>query len=65
MLKQNIPAKVTSERLGHSTIGITLDLYSYVLREMQEEAAIKLEQILFKKQYKQAYMIVIWACLYW
>lgn len=47
MLKQNVPAKVASERLGHSTIGITLDLYSHVLREMQEEAAKKIEQILF------------------
>ncbi|OQB54108.1 MAG: Transposase [Firmicutes bacterium ADurb.Bin146] len=49
MLKQNIPAKVASERLGHSTIGITLDLYSHVLKEMQEEAASKIEEIIFKK----------------
>jgi hypothetical protein len=38
MLKQNVPAKVASERLRHSTIGIALDLYSQVLREMREEA---------------------------
>jgi integrase len=47
MLKQNIPAKVASERLGHSTVGITLDLYSHVLREMQEEAAKKIDNLIF------------------
>jgi integrase len=47
MLKQNIPAKVASERLGHSTVGITLDLYSHVLREMQEEAAKKIDSVIF------------------
>lgn len=39
MLKNNIPAKVASRRLGHSTIGITMDLYSHVLSEMQEDAS--------------------------
>src|SRR5262245_46132002 len=31
--------KIASERLGHSKIGITLDLYSHVLPGMQAEAA--------------------------
>ncbi|WP_432664201.1 tyrosine-type recombinase/integrase [Wukongibacter baidiensis] len=48
MLKNNVPAKVASERLGHSTIGITLDLYSHVMREMQEETAEKLEDLILK-----------------
>lgn len=30
LLEQNIPAKVISERLGHSNINTTLDLYSHV-----------------------------------
>ncbi len=47
MLKHNIPAKVASERLGHSGIGITLDLYSHVMKEMQEEAANKIEKAIF------------------
>lgn len=47
ILKHNIPAKVASERLGHATIGITLDLYSHVLKEMQEEAANKFDSALF------------------
>lgn len=45
MLKQNILAKVASERLGHSNIGITLDLYSHVLKEMQEDAADKINKL--------------------
>jgi hypothetical protein len=30
---------VASERLGHSKVGITLDLYSHVLPNMQADAA--------------------------
>ena len=39
MLTQGISAKVVSERLGHSSISITLDTYSHVLPSMGEEAA--------------------------
>ena len=35
--------KVAQERLGHSSVGITLDLYSHVLPGMQEEAAAKVD----------------------
>jgi len=38
--------KVVSERLGHSTVGITLDTCSHVLPNMQEEATAKLEAAL-------------------
>ena len=31
--------KVARERLGHSSIGITLDLYSHVMPGMQADAA--------------------------
>ena len=31
------PAKAVSEHLGHSSVVITLDLYSHVLPNMQEE----------------------------
>ena len=30
-------AKTVSEHLGHASVVITLDLYSHVLRNMQEE----------------------------
>jgi integrase len=39
MLLQGIHPKIVSERLGHSNIGITLDIYSHVLPTMQVEAA--------------------------
>jgi integrase len=36
--------KIAQERLGHSMISITLDLYSHVTEPMQEEAAAKLDR---------------------
>ena len=39
MLKSGVHPKVASERLGHSKVGITLDLYSHVLPNMQTDAA--------------------------
>jgi integrase len=41
-LAAGIPAKVMSERLGHSTVSITLDTYSHVLPGMQEDAGLKI-----------------------
>jgi integrase len=46
MLSSGIHPKVASERLGHSKIGITLDLYSHVMPGMQEDAATKLDAAL-------------------
>ncbi|MEH7275086.1 tyrosine-type recombinase/integrase, partial [Neobacillus vireti] len=46
LLKQGIHPKVVSERLGHSTIGITMDTYTHVLPNMQKEAAHQFEQLL-------------------
>ena len=39
--------KVVSERLGHSTILLTLDTYSHVLPTMQRQATAKLERMLY------------------
>lgn len=47
MLLSKVPAKVASERLGHSNVSITLDLYSHVLDEMKQEATNKIDDILF------------------
>lgn len=47
MLKSNIPPKVASERLGHSTITTTLDLYSHVLKDMERETSDKLDTMIF------------------
>jgi integrase len=38
MLIQGVHPKVVSERLGHASVGITLDTYSHVLPAMQSEA---------------------------
>jgi integrase len=46
LLRQGVHPKVVSERLGHSTVGITLDVYSHVLPGMQEEAARKVDSAL-------------------
>ena len=42
-LQADIHPKVVSERLGHASIGITLDMYSHVMPGMQEEAAEKID----------------------
>ncbi|MGG3466769.1 site-specific integrase [Neobacillus pocheonensis] len=46
LLQQGVHPKVVSERLGHSTIGITMDTYTHVLPNMQKEAAHLLEQLI-------------------
>ena len=46
MLASGIHPKVASERLGHSKVGITLDLYSHVLPGMQADAASRLDDAL-------------------
>jgi integrase len=43
MLASGVHPKVAQERLGHSHVGITLDLYSHVLPGMQADAAAKVD----------------------
>ena len=43
MLASGVHPKVAQERLGHSNVGITLDLYSHVLPGMQADAAAKVD----------------------
>jgi integrase len=43
LLLAAVHPKVAQERLGHSSISITLDLYSHVSATMQEDAAAKLD----------------------
>lgn len=45
-LAAGVPAKIVSERLGHSSIAITLDTYSHVLPNMQEQAAEQVAQLI-------------------
>lgn len=46
MLAAGIHPKIASERLGHSKVGITLDLYSHVLPGMQDEAASQVNALI-------------------
>jgi integrase len=42
MLLDGVPAEVVAERLGHSGIAITMDLYSHVAPTMHRDAAERL-----------------------
>ena len=44
MLRQGVHPKIVSERLGHSSVAITLDTYSHVLPGLQEAAARRFEE---------------------
>jgi len=46
MLKAGVHPKIVSERLGHATVGITLDTYSHVLPGLQEVAADKFDMMI-------------------
>ena len=44
MLAQNVHPKIVQERLGHSSIAITLDLYSHAVPGIQPAAALGFDQ---------------------
>ena len=46
LLGAGVHPKVASERLGHSKVGITQDLYSDVMPGMQDEAACRVDDAL-------------------
>jgi integrase len=46
MLSSGVHPKIASERLGHSKVGITMDLYAHVLPGMQEDAAARVDRAL-------------------
>ena len=46
MLKQGVHPKIVQERLGHSTVGITLDTYSHVTPGIQQVAAQAFDEVL-------------------
>lgn len=43
LLQQGVNPKLVQERLGHSSIGLTLDTYSHVLPNMQKQVARELD----------------------
>jgi integrase len=43
LLLAGVHPRIAQERLGHSTVALTLDLYSHVTATMQEDAAAKID----------------------
>lgn len=54
MLKQGIHPKIVQERLGHSSIQITLDTYSHVTPGLQEAAAKRFDELVTPWREKEA-----------
>jgi len=52
-LVAGVQVKVISEMLGHASVALTLDTYSHVLPNMQEEAAAKVEALLMGEEPKK------------
>jgi integrase len=46
MLKADVHPKIVQESLGHSTIAITMDIYSHVAPGLKEAAADKINGLL-------------------
>jgi integrase len=46
LLQQGVHPKIVQERLGHADISMTLNTYSHVLPNMQEDAALKMDDLL-------------------
>lgn len=52
LLERGVHPKVVQERLGHSTILVTMDTYSHVMPTLQQEAALKLDEALRPRKAK-------------
>lgn len=46
LIKQGVHIKVISERLGHSSVTITMDTYGHLMPNMQEDAAAGLDALI-------------------
>jgi integrase len=47
MLNAGVSPKVAQQVLGHSTVSVTLDTYSHVLKKVQVDAANKIDEQIF------------------
>ncbi|WP_432422501.1 tyrosine-type recombinase/integrase [Thermoanaerobacterium thermosaccharolyticum] len=45
LLLKGVNPKIVSERLGHSSVEITLDTYSHVLPDIQQEAVEAIDEL--------------------
>lgn len=46
LLSARVNPKIVSEILGHASVSITLDIYSHVLPDMQQDAAVVMRNLL-------------------
>ena len=49
LMEKGVSPKVVSERLGHASPAITMDIYSHVLPDMQEKATLAIDAALAPK----------------
>ncbi len=54
MLKQGVHPKIVQERLGHSSISMTLDTYSHVAPGLQEAATAKFDSMVNPRRENRA-----------
>jgi integrase len=54
MLASGVHPKIASERLGHSRVGITLDLYSHVTEGLQDDAVALVDDAMAQALQKRA-----------
>jgi len=47
LIKEGVPVKVVSERLGHASVAFTMQIYQHVLPGMQADAAATFGEIVF------------------
>lgn len=52
LIDAKVPIKVISERVGHSNVNTTLNIYSHALKEMDQEASDKISNTLFNDSRK-------------
>ena len=48
LISMGVNSKVVQERLGHSTISITLGVYGHVTESMQRDAMLKLDEAFYR-----------------
>jgi integrase len=53
LLQQKVHPKVVSERLGHSSISITMDTYSHLMPNIQAESIEGLDRVIKGDAYHQ------------
>jgi integrase len=54
MLASNVHPKIVQERLGHSSIAITIDIYSHAMPNMQQDAVELVDDALQSARQRRA-----------